>query len=147
MLAAGFDPEGRGGRAESHAAHDAIFDDAEVVIGELDDFSTVDADEVCVVGVVVEVGVVVFEVAAEVDLAKQSGIDEQGDGAVNGGARGAGVDGFGFGEQIFCGEVLVSGERCLEDDFSLVGLAQVFALQKGIEAFFDFWVHECAMEI
>jgi len=146
LLATGFDAEGGRGWAEPHATDDAIFDDAEVVIGKLDDFSAVHADEMGVVGVVVEVGVVVFEIAAKVDFAKQSGVDEQADGSVDGGSRGGGVDGFRFGEQVLRGEVIVGGERGFEDDFALVGLAQIFALQKGIEAFFDFWVHESARE-
>ena len=68
-LAAGLDTEGMLDRPVAEAARDAVFENFEMRVLELDHFVAVRADQVVVVRVVDEIRVVVLHVAPEVDLA------------------------------------------------------------------------------
>ena len=88
LFAGGLDADGFLGGAEPEAFGDAVLEDVEVGVLEFDDVVAVDADEVVVVWVVDEVGVVVFLVAAEVDFVEEASFGEEGECAVEGGAGG-----------------------------------------------------------
>ena len=123
------------------AAGDAVVEEIDVIIFELDDFAAIDADEMVVGRFVDEVGVESFLVAAEVNFAEQSGIDEEFDGAVDGGSGGGKVLALGALEEFFGGKVFVLGESELDDRFALLGVAHTFLPYVCIELVDNFIFH------
>jgi hypothetical protein len=141
FVAAGFDADAFLGGTEAEAAGDAIFEDGDVFVFELDDFAAVDADEVIVIGVIDEIGVVVFLIAAEVDFPEEAGGDEEGDGAIDGGAGGGGIDLAGHFPEFFGGVVFGGAEGGFDDDLALGGLAKAPGFYEVIDSFFDARIH------
>jgi hypothetical protein len=139
LVAAGLDAEGGLYGAEAEAAGDAFLEDLHMGIGELDDVAAVDADEVVVVGVVEEVGVVVGDVLAEVDLAEQAALDEEGEGAVDGGAGAVGIELAGAFPELLSGEVFLVAEGGLDDDLARAGTAEALGVEEGVDGLLDFW--------
>lgn len=118
-----------------------------MVVFEFDDFATVDADEVVVVGVVEEVWVVGGLSVAEFYFADEVGFYEEAEGAVDGGAGGFGAGGAEAVEEFIRGEVFVGGEDDFEDFVSLGGLTEAFFLDKIIKTSTNFWVHGGSLRI
>ena len=141
FVAVGFDAHALHLGAEAEAAGDAVVEEGDVFVFELDDAVAVDADEVIVLGFVEEIGVVVGLFAAEVDVAEEAALDHEGEGAVNGGAGDGAVDAADAVEEFFGVEVLVRGEDGVDDDFALASAAQAFAGKVIVESFGDLSVH------
>jgi hypothetical protein len=131
-FAAGFDAEGVLHGAVAEAAGDAVVEDVDAVVLELDDLAAVDADEVVVGGAIEEIGVVGGLTVAEVDFLEEAGFGEEGEGAVEGGA---GAAGFMSAEPVpeFVGcEVLVGGKNGVHQGVPLGGIAEALVLDKGV---------------
>lgn len=141
FVAVGFDTHALHLGTEAEAAGDAVVEEGDVFVLELDDAVAVDADEVVVLGFVEEIGVVVGLFAAEVDVAEETALDHEGEGAVDGGAGDGAVDAADAVEEFFGVEVFVRGEDGVDDDFALAGAAQAFAGEVVIESLGDLSVH------
>lgn len=113
LFAGGFDADALADRFESESAGDAVVEGIEVVVLEFDHFSAVDADKVVVIWVIEEIGVVGRLSIAEVDFLDEVGFDKESEGAVNGGAGGAGAFAAKAVEEFIGSEVFIGGE----DDF------------------------------
>ncbi len=101
----------------------------------------VDADEVVVRRLFMEVRIVGGLVFPEVDFTKQIGLDQQTERAVNCGARGLRVELAGPIKQLVGGEMLVLGERRFDNSLTLPRSPQPFTADKFIEAFLNASVH------
>ena len=133
-FAAGFDAEGVFDGAEAEAAGDAVVEDVDAAVLELDDLAAVDADEMVVGGVVEEVGVVGGLAVAEVDFLEEAGLGEEAEGAVEGGAGAAGLLAAEAVPEFVGGEVLIGGEDGLHEGLALGSVAQALVLDKGIQS-------------
>jgi len=100
---------------EAKAAGQAVVEEIEMVVFKLDDLSTIDTNEVVVVGVIDEIGIISGLSIAEFDLVDEVGFNEEGEGAVNGGAGGLGASGAKPVEEFVGSKVFVSREDDLED--------------------------------
>ena len=141
-FAGGLDAEALADGAEAEAAGDAVVEEIEVAVFELDDFAAVDTDEVVVVGMIEEVRVVGGLSVAELDLVDEVGFDEEGEGAVNGGAGGFGTSGTESVEEVIGREVLVGGKDDFEDLIPLEGLSESLLLDEGVQSFANRCVHD-----
>lgn len=112
-----------------------------MAVFKLDHATAVDADKVIVRGLVVEVGIVGGLIFTEVDFAEQVGLDQQAQGAVNGRPRSFGIDFAHAVEEFVRSEMLVLGERRLDDGVTLAGAAQTLATDEFIEFFLDSGFH------
>ncbi len=99
------------------------------------DFVAIDADDLGDLGVVVFVGVVVFEVFADIDFAQEGAFGHDWEGAIDGGAGDGVVDGAGVVEEFFRREVLLSGEGSFKDGETLVRHTEAFGAEVGFEFF------------
>lgn len=77
LVAGSFDTEGLFDGAETETAGEAIVEDFEVIVFELEYFPAIDANEVVVGGPVEKVGVVSRLAVSQVDLVKQVGFGEK----------------------------------------------------------------------
>ena len=84
-FASGLDAEALIDGAEAKTAGHAVVEEVEMAVFEFDDFSTIDTDEVIVVGVLAKVGVVGGLTVTEVNFVDEVGFDKEGEGAVDGG--------------------------------------------------------------
>ena len=108
---------------------------------ELNHAAAIDAEQMVVRRLVVEVRIVGRLVLAEIDFAQQARLHQQPEGAVNSGAGGIGIQLAGAGEELIRGEMLVLGKGGLDDGFALTGPAEALALDEVIEPFLDAGVH------
>lgn len=123
-VATGLDAQGFANRVEAQAARDAIFQQVHVGVFEFDDFVAVDADKVVVSGVVDEIRIIHFDIAPEVEFAKQTAFDKEGKRAVNGGAGDGAVAVPGHGEQLFGTVVGIRAEGGVDNGITLGGSAE-----------------------
>lgn len=133
LFAAGLDAEGLFDGAESESSREAIVEEVEVFILELDDLSAIDTDEVVVGGALEEIGIVSGLAVAEVDFLQESGLGEEGEGAVEGGAGGGGP---GFSEafpEVVGGEMFMGSEDDVEDGVPLGRVTEAFSLDEGLQ--------------
>lgn len=84
-FAGGLDAEALADGAVAEAAGDAVVEEVEVAVLKFDNFAAINADEVVVVRVGGEVGVVGGLAVAQFDFVDEICFDEEGKGAVNGG--------------------------------------------------------------
>lgn len=73
-------------RTEAESLGDAVLQQGDVIILELHDAITVHADEMIVLGFVEEVGIIKSLVAPQINFTQQFALNEQAQGAVNGGS-------------------------------------------------------------
>jgi hypothetical protein len=144
-FAAGLDAEGAFHRAESEAAGNAVIEDTDAVVLELDDLAAVDANEVVVGRAVEEVGIVGGLAVAKIDFLEEGGLGEEGESAVEGGSGGAGVRSAEAFPKLVGAEVLVSGKNRVNDGVALAGLAQSLLFDEGVEALPDLRGHGRSM--
>ncbi len=116
-----------------------------MAVFEFDDFAAVDADEVVVIGVVNEVGVVGGLSVAEVNFVNEVGFGKEGEGSVDGGPGGFGAGGAKTVEELVGGEVFVGGKDDFEDFITLGSLAEAFFADELVESLSDFGVHSLEM--
>ena len=141
FLAAGFDAEGLLDGAESKPTGDALVEDLQVVVFELDDPPTIDANEVIVGRFVEKVRVVGGLAVAEVDFLEESGLGEEGEGAIEGGAGGPGIGSVEPLPEFVRREVLVRGEDGIDDGVSLGSVAEPLHPDEGVELLPDLRCH------
>ena len=137
LIAGGFDAKGLFDRSKAETAGEAVVEDFEVVVFELEHFATINTDEVVVGGAVEEVGVVGGLAVAKIDFVEEVGFGEKGEGAVEGGAGGGGALLAKAFEEFFSSKVLVGGENELHDGVTLGGLTETFGADKRVEFFAD----------
>lgn len=125
---------GLGAKAESLG--NFVFHSFQAGTFELHDFVAVLADNMIMPGMIGVIGVVEFVVFAEVHFADQPTFGEQGEGAVDCGARDGLVLTACPREQLFSGEMLAGAEGGIDDRAPLRGQAQAFARQKLDEPLF-----------
>jgi hypothetical protein len=105
----------------------------ELGIVELDDVAAGGTDEMVVMGVAGDVFVVVV-ILAEVDAADHGGLDEELEGAVNGGAGDLDVLLLHLEEKLVGLEVVVGGEDLPNERGALFGELQTLSEEEGAEA-------------
>lgn len=135
LVTRGLDTEGLFDGAEAEASGEAVVEDFEMVVFELEDFAAINTDEVIVGGAVEEVGVVGGLAVAEVDLVEEVGFSQEREGAIEGGAGGGGALFAKALEEFLCCEVFVGGENELHDGVTLGGLSETFGANERIEFF------------
>lgn len=126
---------------ETEAAGDAILEQRDVFVLELDDLVAVVADQVIVLRLLQEVRVVIRLVAAQVDLVQQLALHQQAEGAIHRRAADGAVDFARHVQKLLSGEVLGGAEGGLHDDIARLRPAQSFAEQVAFESFADLRVH------
>ncbi len=134
FFAAGFDTDFLAHRAESESPGDTILKHCHVFVGELNYLAAIKTDQVVVVGVVDKIGIVVFLVAAEIDLLQQVTFGEQSQGSVESGARGGGINFACHFPEFLGGEVRVGAEGSGNDNIALPGATQAFLFDESLEA-------------
>ncbi len=145
LFAAGFNLDGLADGAVAESASHAVVEEFEVGVLELDDFAAVDADEVIVARAFVEIRIVGGLVATEVDFVEQAGFDEQGDGAVDGGAGGVDVLFSDALEEFLGGEMFLGGEGKADDRIALRRASEPLLANKVVEFVEDRVVHGCRL--
>jgi hypothetical protein len=147
FFAAGFDAEGLLHGSEAQAAGDAVVEDFEMIIFELDDLAAIDADEVVVGRAVEKIGVVGGLAVTEVDFLDESRFDEEAEGAVDGGAGGLQLATTDAVPELVGGEMLVRGENEGEDGVPLWGLSEAFLADEVIKTLADLLVHVGSLQL
>mgnify|MGYP003677628447 CR=1 FL=1 len=141
FVAVSLDAHGLHLRLEPEATGDAVVEEGNVLVLELDDAVAVEADEMVVLGFVEEVRIVVGLVAPEVDDAEEVDFGEEGQGAVDGGAGDGPVEFAGAVQEFVRVEVIVGGEGGLDDGLALFGAAKALTGQVIFQALSHSWVH------
>lgn len=76
LVAAGLDPHGLGRGAKPETACDAVYEHRHIIIGKLDDLSTIDTNEVVVIRRIKKVRIVDTFITTQVDLPEKTTLDE-----------------------------------------------------------------------
>src|SRR5476651_1377556 len=137
LLAIRLDAQGLAARREAKAVADAILQDVDVRVLELDNLVAVEADEVRVRRPLVEIRIVKLVVFAEVHFAQRPGFDQQRQRAVNGRARDRWLDLPRHLEQAFRGEMFLGRKRRANDRVALDRPAQSLLRDIPIDGFAD----------
>lgn len=135
LFARGLDAEGLFHRAKAKAPCEAVVEDFEVLVFKFQNFAAIDADEVVVGRAVEKVRVVSRLAVAKVDLVKEVGLGQEGEGTIEGSARGGRALFAKAFEQLFGREVILGGKNELHDGIALGGLPKTFGADEGIEFF------------
>ena len=88
MLAAGFDVNGLAHGTIAQSPGDAIIEQIDVRVFELDNFTAVHTDKMVVRRLIDEIGIVGFLFTAKIDFAQQTSLNKQTDGAIDRGTGG-----------------------------------------------------------
>ncbi|MFT6864433.1 MAG: hypothetical protein ACJAVK_002998 [Akkermansiaceae bacterium] len=144
-FAGGLDAKAFTDGAVAETAGEVVVLEIKVGVLELDHFSAIDTDEVVVVGVVNEVGIVGGLAIAEFDFVDEVCFHEEPEGAVDGGAGGLGTSGAKAFEEFVGREVLVGGEDDFEDFIPLRSLSQSFLADEIIQSVANHIVHDVAI--
>jgi hypothetical protein len=131
-FAGGFDAEALADGTVAEAAGDAVVEEVEVAVLEFDDFTAINADEVVVVGVGGEVGVVGGLAVAQFDFVDEICFDEEGKGSVNGGTGCLGPDGPEAIKKFIGREMFFRGEDDFENFIPLCSLSEALFLDEAI---------------
>ena len=143
LVAGSFDAEGLFDGPEAETPGEAVVEDFEVIVFELEDFAAINANEVIVGGAVEKIGVVGGLPVPEVNLVKEVGLGEEREGAVKGGAGGGGALFAKAFKEFLGGEVLIRCEDQLHDSVALGGLAETFGADERVEFFANSGRHHC----
>ena len=123
---------------EPKPPRNAVLKQTDVCVREFDYFVAIHANEVVVVRVLKEIGIVVFDILSQIDLRQQTRFDQQGKRSVEGRAGNRAVDLPRSFPQIICRKVLVTAERSLDDDLPLARTSQSLSLKELVNLSLDF---------
>ena len=110
FFATGLDLEGLPLRPESETPCSAIVHELDVRVFELNDLAAVNTDQVVVGWAVDKIGIVGFLVISKINFMKQSGLNEERNGAIHGCTRGVSIRGSGLAKpfpEFIGGEMLI----------------------------------------
>lgn len=141
FIAVGLDAHAFHLRLKAQPAGDAVVQQRDVLVLKLNDAITIEADEVIVLGLVEEIGVVVCLIATELHDAQEIAFLKEAEGAVNGGAGDGAVNFPDHVQQFICIEVAIRGKGCLDDNIPLSGVSQALGGKVLAESFIDSCVH------
>ena len=141
LITVGFDAHALHAGLEPETTRDAVMKQRGVIVLKLNHSITIEADQMVVLGLVEDIGVVVGLVAAQIDLAQQSAFHQQGEGTIDGGPRNGAVELARLFQQFLRFEVVISGKSSLDNDIPLLGAAQSLASQVCFQALSDTFVH------
>ena len=126
FLAGGGDLEFLGADLEPQTRGDFVLELHDLFTFEFDDPLAVLADDVAMIGVRCVIWIVKLMILAEIHFAEQAALDQEWEGAIDGGARDRGVDPTRPIEQLLRSEMLFCAEDGVEDGLALARHAEIF---------------------
>jgi hypothetical protein len=141
LFAICLDLDGLADGLEAEPPRHAVIQQLEMRVLELHHPSTVDADEMIVRWLVVEIWIIGRLIFPEVYFPQQICFHQQPKRAVNRGSRGLGIQFAGAVKQFIGREMLILREGRLDDGVALTRPAHSFAPDEIVESFLDSAVH------
>ena len=128
-------------RLKAQPARDAVVQQRDVLIFKFDYAITIEADQVIVLGLVEEIGIVIGLVPAKVHDAEEVALLQEAEGAVNSSAGDGTINFADHIQELLGVKMSVCSKSCLDDDIPLPGISQALRCDVLAESFFDSCVH------
>jgi hypothetical protein len=127
FLTTGLDADAFACRSESEPPGDTVLKHRDIFILKLNHAPAIHTDEMVMLGLVQKVWIVVSLIAPQVDLPQEAAVNEQAQGAVNGGTGDCAVGAANSVMQLIGGEMILCIKGGLDNDVTLLSAPQVFA--------------------